>query len=41
MALNHYARPRMSLDINMVIALLLQDLDTLPQIFGDEFCFSP
>ena len=41
MALNHYAQPRMTRDIDMVIALLLQDLDTLPGIFGDEFYFSP
>lgn len=41
MALNHYAQPRMTRDIDMVIALHLQDLDTLPRIFGDEFYFSP
>ncbi|MDP3850784.1 MAG: hypothetical protein Q8Q59_09790 [Luteolibacter sp.] len=41
MALNHYAQPRMTRDIDMVIALLLQDLETLPGIFGDEFYFSP
>jgi hypothetical protein len=41
MALNHYAQPRMTRDIDMVVALLLHDLDTLPRIFGDEFYFSP
>lgn len=41
MALNHYAQPRMTRDIDMVIALLLQDLEILPTIFGDEFYFSP
>jgi hypothetical protein len=41
MALNHYAQPRMTRDIDFVIALLIQDLGTLPRIFGDEFYFSP
>lgn len=41
MALNHYAQPRMTRDIDIVIALLLQDLETLPTIFGEEFYFSP
>jgi hypothetical protein len=41
MALNHYAQPRMTRDIDFVIALLIQDLETLPWIFGDEFYFSP
>lgn len=41
MALNHYAQPRMTRDIDMVIALLLQDLEILPTIFGDKFYFSP
>lgn len=41
MALNHYAQPRMTRDIDFVIALLIQDLETLPRIFGDEFYFSP
>jgi hypothetical protein len=40
MALNHYAQPRMTRDIDFVIALLIQDLETLPRIFGDEFYFS-
>ena len=41
MALNHYAQPRMTRDIDMVIALLLKDLETLPKIFGEDFYFSP
>ncbi len=41
MALNHYAQPRMTRDIDIVIALLLKDLEILPTIFGDEFYFSP
>lgn len=41
MALNHYAQPRMTRDIDFVIALLLQDLEILPRIFGEEFYFSP
>lgn len=41
MALNHYAQPRMTRDIDIVLALLLKDLDTLPKIFGDDFYFSP
>jgi hypothetical protein len=31
----------MTRDIDMVIALELQDLESLPRIFGDEFYFSP
>jgi hypothetical protein len=31
----------MTRDIDFVIALLIQDLETLPWIFGDEFYFSP
>jgi hypothetical protein len=41
MALNHYAQPRMTRDIDFVIALLLHDLESLPQLFGDEFYYSP
>lgn len=41
MALNHYAQPRMTRDIDIVLALLLKDLETLPVIFGDDFYFSP
>ena len=41
MALNHYAQPRMTRDIDFVIALLLRDLDLLPRIFGEDFYFSP
>jgi len=41
MALNHYAQPRMTRDIDMVIALVLRDLENLPSIFGSEFYFSP
>jgi hypothetical protein len=37
----HYAQPRMTRDMDLVIAHLLQDLDTQPRIFGDEFYFSP
>jgi hypothetical protein len=40
MALNHYAQPRMTRDIDIVIALVLKDLESLPQIFGDDFYFS-
>jgi hypothetical protein len=40
MALNHYAQPRMTRDIDIVIALLLQDLEILPNIFGEDFYFS-
>ena len=40
MALNHYAQPRMTRDIDIVIALVLKDLGKLPQIFGDDFYFS-
>lgn len=41
MALNHYAQPRMTRDIDIVLALLLKDLETLPKIFGEDFYFSP
>ena len=41
MALNHYAQPRMTRDIDMVIALVLRDLENLPSIFGSEFYFNP
>lgn len=41
MALNHYAQPRMTRDIDIVLALLLKDLDLLPLVFGDDFYFSP
>ena len=41
MALNHYAQPRMTRDIAIVLALFLKDLETLPKVFGDEFYFSP
>lgn len=40
MALNHYAQPRMTRDIDIVIALLLKDLEILPAVFGEEFYFS-
>lgn len=40
LALNHYAQPRMTRDIDIVIALVLKDLETLPLIFGDDFYFS-
>lgn len=40
MALNHYAQPRMTRDIDIVVALVLKDLEILPQIFGDDFYFS-
>jgi hypothetical protein len=40
MALNHYAQPRMTRDIDIVLALLLKDLDILPCIFGEDFYFS-
>jgi hypothetical protein len=33
MALNHYAQPRMTRDIDIVIALLLKDLEILPAVF--------
>ena len=41
MALNHYAQPRMTRNIDFVIALLPEDLEALPRIFGEEFYFSP
>ncbi len=32
MALNHFAQPRMTRDIDSVIALLLKELDLLPEM---------
>ena len=40
MALNHYAQPRMTRDIDIVIALFLKDLEILPTVFGEDFYFS-
>ena len=40
MALNHYAQPRMTRDIDIVIALFLKDLEILPAVFGEDFYFS-
>ena len=40
MALNHYAQPRMTRDIDIVIALVLRDLEILPHVFGSDFYFS-
>jgi hypothetical protein len=40
MALNHYAQPRMTRDIDIVIALLFKDLELLPRVFGEDFYFS-
>ncbi len=40
MALNHYAQPRMTRDIDIVLAFYLKDLETLPQLFGDDFYYS-
>jgi hypothetical protein len=40
MALNHYAQPRMTRDIDIVIALVLRDLEILPRVFGSDFYFS-
>lgn len=41
MALNHYAQPRMTRDIDIVLALLLKDLDRLPEVFDEDFYYSP
>lgn len=41
MALNHYAQPRMTRDIDIVLAVVFKDLETLPKIFGEDFYFSP
>jgi hypothetical protein len=40
MALNHYAQPRMTRDIDIVLAFYLKDLETLPRLFGDDFYYS-
>lgn len=41
MALNLYAQPRMTRDIDMVLALLLKDVPRLAGIFGVDYYFSP
>ncbi len=41
MALNHYAQPRMTRDIDIVVALVLKDLEKLPKLFDEDFYFSP
>ena len=40
MALNHYAQPRMTRDIDIVIAFFLKDLNLLPGLFGKDFYYS-
>ena len=40
MALNHYAQPRMTRDIDIVLAFYLKDLETLSSLFGEEFYYS-
>jgi len=40
MALNHYAQPRMTRDIDIVLAFNLNDLEKLPQLFGEYFYYS-
>ena len=41
MALNHYAQPRMTRDIDMVIELKLEKLPQFVEIFGAEYYVSP
>lgn len=40
MALNYYAQPRMTRDIDIVLGFVLNDLKKLPQLFGEDFYFS-
>lgn len=40
MALNHYAQPRMTRDIDIVLAFFPKNLSLLPKLFGEEFYFS-
>ncbi len=40
MALNHYAQPRMTRDIDIVLAILPDDLGRLSGLFGEEFYLS-
>ncbi len=41
LALNHCAHPRMTRNIDTVLALLLKDLDPLPEIFDQKFYYGP
>ncbi|MEO7299016.1 MAG: hypothetical protein ABI042_10635 [Verrucomicrobiota bacterium] len=40
MAMNYYAEPRMTRDIDIVIALALKDVDTVTRIFGMDYYVS-
>ncbi len=40
MALNCYTQPRMTRDIDLVLAFYLKDVSRLPAIFGDEYYIS-
>lgn len=41
MAMNYYARPRMTRDIDLVIALSAQDIGTVVRLFDPDYYVSP
>lgn len=41
MAMNYYAQPRMTRDIDMVIALVGNDVKSLEQLFGGDYYMEP
>ncbi len=41
LALNYYAQPRMTRDIDVVLALVLRDVTRLEDVFGAEYYLSP
>ena len=41
MAMNYYAQPRMTRDIDLVVALVPQDTDTVVHLFAPDYYVSP
>ncbi len=41
MAMNYYAQPRMTRDIDLVVALAAQDTDTIVRLFAPDYYVSP
>ena len=40
MAMNYYAQPRMTRDIDLVIALAARDVDTIVRLFHPDYCLN-
>ena len=41
MAMNYYAQPRMTRDIDLVVALAPRDTDVIVSLFSPDYYFSP